>query len=87
MRVIKGSYTPPDAVVMCVLASDHSPYDDNKRALCMFCGRVVQFRPYIPDANKKVCIPCAYAHRDDVDEMVVTEHALREVEEYFKTQW
>jgi hypothetical protein len=48
-------------VVVCIRASDPSPFTDNLRGVCMECGGTVQFRPYVPVSLPKLCIACAPA--------------------------
>lgn len=52
---------PPDAVVMCVLASEPACFADDAFSPCADCGRQLRHRPYVPAHVRKLCLMCVEA--------------------------
>lgn len=44
--------------VVCVLASEPTPFIDNLTGVCVDCGQAVQFRPHAPKRPPKICLQC-----------------------------
>lgn len=60
-KVAKTDFTGVTAIV-CMGDDGPQYFDDDKLDDCMECGRVVRYRPYMPDLPK-VCAPCALQTR------------------------
>lgn len=45
--------------VVCAGADTPSPFDDNEIGTCCKCGTAIIFRPYMPKAVPRICLPCA----------------------------
>lgn len=75
--------------LVCVLASEPTPFPDNVFDFCAKCGAKVQHRPHAPRAPKRVCMACVMpeiereALRGDL-EIVATARTASEVREYVR---
>lgn len=59
MREVMAKADYPEATAIVCMAEDSpSHFDDDKFDDCMECGRIVRYRPYMPDLPK-VCVSCA----------------------------
>jgi hypothetical protein len=74
--------------VVCVLATDQTPFTDNVFAFCCKCDVKVQHRPHAPKAPKKICMACAMpdmeaeAAKGEL-EIVATSRTAHEVASHF----
>lgn len=44
--------------VVCILASESTPFTDNLKGPCAKCGIELQFRPHVPKKPPKWCLAC-----------------------------
>lgn len=77
--------------VVCVRATDFSPYKDNVFSFCCECGEKVQHRPHVPTVPKKICLKCATPMMEEAAknkslEIDVTKETAAEVKRYFRGQ-
>ncbi len=70
-----------EVVIVCVLTTDQTRFDDNVRGVCGFCGIAVQHRPHIPKPSTIMCRLCWLDRASPGDEIHVTQQALAEVAE------
>lgn len=67
-----------DTVVVCVLATDETPFSDNEIGRCHFCKGEVQHRPHVPTPNTLVCRCCFVDRVEDGDEFQMTRECVQE---------
>lgn len=56
-----------DIVVCCwrLIDGQQSPFDDNVDGVCARCNIAIYHRPWIPEAVRKLCLPCTkQEHRE-----------------------
>jgi hypothetical protein len=51
---------PTGDLCVCIRSDQPSPFTDNLKGTCHFCGAEVVFRPYVPVLMPKVCGPCFF---------------------------
>jgi hypothetical protein len=70
-------------VVVCVRATDFSPYADNLHGECALCHVSVQHRPHVPQPCTLICKECFLARVEDGETIYATPRTLAEVQAYF----
>ena len=48
-----------EMILVCIEASDPTPFKDNAFSKCADCGVIVQHRPWVTAHLTKLCMPCA----------------------------
>ena len=58
-KTVAGPEAEKADCVVCILASDPTPFTDNVLTYCADCIAPIQHRPTAPKRPKKICIRCA----------------------------
>jgi len=76
---MKGEFDDDEMLIVCMPADQPTPYTDNVRGTCTFCGSAVQHRPHMPAGCRLCCLKCFAERKEETDRLLVTKRTLAEV--------